>query len=463
MRVAIVFWLSSAAVLACGSSSSTPDGGTDAGNSADTGADATLDSGGGGDASDGGITCPGTQVLCNGACCATGQACVQNACQDVTYNDVTQSSSWVSYDLTGADSNTQGYAGGTFDGRYVYYASRTSVLLRYDTQSNAFTAKGSWETFDASPVDTNAGYYQGAVFDGHYVYFIGSDGPKVLRYDTTKPFKQQTSYDAFDTKTVDSTNHGFAGATFDGKYIYFTPWYVPGSYQSVAFQYDTTASFTATGSWKSYDLSNVDSTAEGYFGCVFDGKSVSFVPLRHGSNQAEGLVIRYDTTGASFTTDGSWSVFDTKNVDPSAAGYAGGAFDGKNVYFVPLMGYASRYDTTGTFDGGGAWKAYSTANVDPDVASMEYGGFDGKYVYFGTSNKTKIARVDTTLAFDQKASWGVFDLSTLTPASGTVAGMIFDGRYMYFPPTGLNKVTARFDTKSGSVMPALPQFHGSFF
>src|SRR5262249_30063620 len=158
-----------------------------------------------------------------------------------------------------------------------------------------------------------------------------------------------------------------------------------------------TATFTATASWESYDLSNLDIGCEGYFGGVFDGKYVNFIPLRHQSNQTNGLVVRFDTTTSSFTTTASWSVYDTKAVSSAAAGYIGGAFDGKNLYLTPYQGGdAARYDTSMSFTATGSWKAFSTATVSAQVATMEFGGFDGRYIYLGPSNGTTIAQVDTT-------------------------------------------------------------------
>ena len=53
--------------------------------------------------------------------------------------------------------------------------------------------------------------------------------------------------------------------------------------------------------------------------------------------QFNGLVARYDTT-APFSSAASFDVFDTTTLNRSAAGFAGGAFDGAHVYFAP---YAS--------------------------------------------------------------------------------------------------------------------------
>ena len=47
-----------------------------------------------------------------------------------------------------------------------------------------------------------------------------------------------------------------------------------------------------------------------------------------------GLVTRYDST-ASFTTAGSYTVFDTTTVSAYSKGFWGAVYDGKYVYFVP--------------------------------------------------------------------------------------------------------------------------------
>jgi hypothetical protein len=200
-----------------------------------------------------------------------------------------------------------------------------------------------------------------------------------MRYDTQGSFTSPSSYLVFDIHSIDNTTHGFIGGTFDGRYIYFSPWYASGSYQSVAFRYDTQAPLTSTSSWSSYDLTNVDTNAEGYFGCVFDGRYVTFVPLRHLTNQSNGLVIQFDTHVASFTTPTAWNVFDTKTaISSTTAGFAGAAFDGTYLYFVPQLASAARYDTTHSLTDTTAWKSYATGAVNSDVNSMEFGGFDGR-------------------------------------------------------------------------------------
>jgi hypothetical protein len=391
---------------------------------------------------------------------APADACT--TCPPPAYQDVADPTHWSSFDLATVSSASTAYNGGTFDGRYVYFAPSSSSVVRYDTHAT-FAGTGSWESFDASTVDVAAHHFQGAVFDGRYIYYVPDSTGHLLRYDTHGAFTSGSSYQAFDIGTLDATVHGFEGATFDGRYLYFSPWYAQGSYQSVAFRYDTSGALSSASSWSSYDLSNVDINAEGYFGAVYDGRYVTFVPLRHSGNQRSGLIVRFDTHGGAFTNAAAWSVYNTQTLDPSVAGFAGAAFDGTHLYFVPLQGMAARYDTAQAFTAPTSWQAFSTGTVAAAVASMELGGFDGRYVYLGASSGTTIARVDTTGAFGDAASWSTFDTAALSPAADRTSGMVYDGRYMYFPPAGLNEVVARFDTKSSAQMPTLPQFHGSFF
>ena len=67
--------------------------------------------------------------------------------------------------------------------------------------------------------------------------------------------------------------------------------------------------------------------------------------------------LRYDTT-SNFESPNSWSTFDAgaNGVGVDATGYQGAVFDGKYVYFVPLIsnsgfhGEVLRYDTTSNFE-----------------------------------------------------------------------------------------------------------------
>jgi hypothetical protein len=100
--------------------------------------------------------------------------------------------------------------------------------------------------------------------------------------------------------------------------------------------------------WSTFDMTTVKARARGFAGAAFDGRYVYFVP-----DASDGLVARYDTQ-ATFTTDGSWSTFDMTTVNMGAKGFRGAAFDGRYVYFVPCLnpsfdGLVARYDTQAAF------------------------------------------------------------------------------------------------------------------
>ena len=104
--------------------------------------------------------------------------------------------------LYGIGVNPVAYEGAVFDGRYVYFvpsgtyqqftAISHSEVLRYDTTSN-FESAESWSTFDAGAngVGNDPVGYAGGIFDGRYIYFVpfkdsnGQYHGEVLRYDTT--------------------------------------------------------------------------------------------------------------------------------------------------------------------------------------------------------------------------------------------------------------------------------------
>ncbi|MEE2872485.1 MAG: hypothetical protein VX893_06175, partial [Candidatus Latescibacterota bacterium] len=75
----------------------------------------------------------------------------------------------------------------------------------------------------------------------------------------------------------------------------------------------------------------------GYFGAVFDGRYVYFVPEQHGEEgmPTHGIVLRYDTHG-EFADRSSYSAYDAGETDGlQTRGFYGAIFDGRYVYFVP--------------------------------------------------------------------------------------------------------------------------------
>jgi len=360
--------------------------------------------------------------------------------QQAVYHDIAVPSFWSEFGFsTMAFPNVQSFAGGTFDGRYLYVApSGNGVAARYDTQAS-FTANTSWSVFDTASVNAQVTSFWGAVFDGRYVYLSpGASSGIAARFDTRGSFTDLSAWSTFDISSVNPNARGFGGAVFDGHFIYFAAHFdLSGPNSSgtgVYARYDTQAPFLAASSWTTSAV--MDATA---LGGVFDGRYVHFVFY--------GGDLRYDTQ-SSFTTPGSWSLF---SPPVNGHGYtAGGAFDGRYVYLAAGYWYSptEQYDTLAAFDASSSW-----TNFDEGVqasADCAGGAFDGRYVYFGGAAP---ARYDTQGKFYADSSWQKFSLNGCHP------GMVFDGRYMYF----IGATVQRFDSRTPPSLPKLPAFSGSFF
>ena len=112
-------------------------------------------------------------------------------------------------------------------------------------QRKATLDVSSFVSFDAGSVGTNTKGYRGGVFDGKYIYFIPSNygssyHGKVLRYDTTLSFTSGSSWNSFDAGSVGANTKGYIGGVFDGKYIYFVPFIDGSSQHGKVLRYDTT-------------------------------------------------------------------------------------------------------------------------------------------------------------------------------------------------------------------------------
>ncbi len=306
-----------------------------------------------------------------------------------------------------------------------------------------------WTVFSLGPnVSFAANELTGATFDGKYVYFAPATYGIVVRYDTTASFTTSGSWTLFDLGPVDNAAKGMAGAVFDGKFVYVVP-----ANNSRTIRYDTTAPFTSVGSWAKYNFSVV--STETTFGGVYDGRYVYVVPKN------ASTVIRHDTQGAGFTNAGSWSAYAVGAlVDAGAPGFATGGFDGKYVYAVPQNGQAPivvRYDSTSTFTQAGSWTSFDVSAVSAQARDFEGAVFDGRYMYFvpykdqSNGYGGKAVRYDTTKPFAQTASWESFDTAQVNANAVGFNGGQFDGRYVYFAPFGSGNgwggTTIRFDTQ----------------
>ena len=169
-----------------------------------------------------------------------------------------------------------------------------------------------------------------------------------------------------------------------------------------------------------------------------------------------GVTTYNDVASSSF-----WKAFDIKpGSNGIAAGYQGGAFDGKYIYLANNangMGYTgviARHDTTMSLS---VWDFFNAATADATLGGMYGATFAGTKVYFtSTTNPgggvgVAVGVYDTAKAFNQNASWQAFSVTTLNPGTGGLCGSAFDGKYLYVTPLWYgqnqpNGTVARYDT-----------------
>ena len=217
-----------------------------------------------------------------------------------------------------------------------------------------------------------------------------------------------------------------------------------------------------------YDAGHTDDlSTRGYFGAVFDGRYVYFCPVRDQQDRTSvhGRVLRYDTQ-ADFKKPAAWQAYDASHTDDlHTAGFYGGAFDGRYIYFNPRDDGRThhsrllRYDTQAGFKDPAAWQAY-------DIALPHSGqglAFDGQYLYFcpgytqaphaDPANPSaslddqpsgQILRYNTHAPLKDPYSYTLFDAQQLSDEATCYDGAVFDGRHIYFAPLTSGQVL-RYD------------------
>ncbi|NKB68653.1 MAG: hypothetical protein GKR89_16440 [Candidatus Latescibacteria bacterium] len=296
---------------------------------------------------------------------------------------------------------------------------------------------------DAAGTDgLNSTGYFGAVFDGRYVYFAAemhgdrSTHAQILRYDTQGPFNDPDSYAAYDAGATDGLDvRGFYGAVFDGRYVYFVPRQLDmDQYHSRILRLDTLGDFSAPSSWNAYDVGEAHSQQS----AAFDGRYIYFSPGFYNDPKSEadysGQVIRADTQGP-FKNPASYTSVDlTRLLDPRAACFDGAAFDGRYIYLVPLYdAYAVRYDSRSDFADPTAWEGFAADQVGmgANVGAV----FDGRHLYYCAYGHDRIVRFDTQNDFTDPTAWQSRSVDHTDGLRTTgFDGGFFDGRFVYFQP-----------------------------
>jgi hypothetical protein len=393
-------------------------------------------------------------------------------------HSLSETACWESYEIPSAVDTAGEYSGATFDGRYVYFVSlEFGTVVQHDT-TGAFDDPTTWSSFNTSSLQGGGdNAYMGLVFDGRYVYVIPSSaGTEIfLRYDSTLPFSQMTSWSSY---TADSnTLTGFQGGTFDGRYVYFAP-YQNSNTDDAGFndesglvvRYDTHGAFTSDASWTSFDMTTLSggANASGYYGALFDGSYVYFVP-NDGS-----VVARYDIS-APLDTPSSWQLFDLSTLSQNISSWLTGVFDGKYVFLVPQYASAEafRFDTAGSFTDAASWELRSPIPNGGQIGSANaisfgVGGYDGAFVYFMAAPSLDTDVGETMWRMDDApgvmfatASSSMFNAVNYT---GGVGAAVFDGKYFYLAPGDFQDTYfARFQARDVAKQPALPDYFGSFY
>ena len=386
---------------------------------------------------------------------------------------MTDPASWNTYDAgaNGVGVDPDGYRGAIYDGtRHVYFVpSRNEVgqphaeVLRYNTSLGSFDNPASWTSYE--PTGT-IGDFAGGAFDGQYVYFAPAGHgsyAQILRYDTQSAFDNPA---AWETCQPAGTDGGYSGAVFAGDHVYFVPYDTTGGANSTVLRFDTQTGggFCDAGSWETYD----PGTAGMYRGGAFDGRYLYLAG--HGGSTAgtiHGEMLQYDTQGA-FDDAASWVAFDTV-ADPdlqAKGGYTGVVQAERFVYFIPDMdntgayhGQVLRFDTAAGqwFDDEFFWRKFEFAVADECDPCMDCNnpvGYDGavydgqQFVYFvphhrgGAQPHGEVLRLDTAGEFNDASSWATYDYGISSECAadpGCVdpdgySGAATDGRYVYFSP-----------------------------
>jgi hypothetical protein len=353
---------------------------------------------------------------------------------------------------------------GPTDGRYIYYAdSGEGFHLRYDNHKR-WTDTTAWEKMNSSSAAgqpfTLTQHYKGGSFDGRYVYFapygVTATAPFV-RYDTTQDFTNSSSWSQMSMsvalKGTIPSDKAYQNSLFDGRYIYYFP------YLARTFvRYDTTSVFTHSSSWSLMGISalhNTDpSASRGTMKACFDGQYIYVAPY------LSDTLWRYNTT-STFSNTASWEHIGLSAIvgatNTSALQIGGMGFDGRYIYFAPTkLATFLRYDITQSFTSSSSFQKFSRADFFGATTSKECTSpiFDGQYMYFTTEDDTNtFVRYDTTKLFTTSSSWDTANLSTALgfttlDATAYFDGVTYDGKYIYYAPNSTNTLVRLLATKT---------------
>jgi len=341
--------------------------------------------------------------------------------------------------------NCKGYSGVGSDGEYLYYSPffDGSVyhgrVLRQKIFA-VFKESTTWEAYDAGTTDglTTKGFWGNPVFDGRFVYFVpnynGAKNGIVLRYDTLQPFKSSAAWEAYDAGAIGGlSTKGFYGAVFDGQYIYFVP-NNNGAYNGIVLRNDTTLPFKSASSWAAYDAGSMaGGNARGYSGAVVDDDFVYFSPYNNASGD-HGNILRLDRR-LPFTSSSAWAVFAATGVHADCKCFGAPGADEQYIYFPNLSkSLILRYDKSKPFSVASSYEYFDLSTIDPFANTHDCCFFCGQYVVFSPSSYDMLA-YDSSLPLSDPGAWSFLDCGRADNLDvwGNL-GVFADPNYFYFAP-----------------------------
>jgi hypothetical protein len=202
-------------------------------------------------------------------------------------------SQWQTFDLATINPTALGFLGAVYDGTALYlvpgandafnselHSGNSGVAVRLRT-AGTFTGTTAWSTMDLTTVNGLLTDFAGGAFDGQFVYFAPRGNGIAPRFDTTGSFTSVPSWSTYDLTrqfAPDAAFPTYEGAAFDGRFVYFIP--VGGGFLSLT-RYDTRSTYGADCAWSTIDLSQFGTGDAGpafYSGALFDGKYLYLVP-----------------------------------------------------------------------------------------------------------------------------------------------------------------------------------------
>ena len=168
-----------------------------------------------------------------------------------TRGDFNNKDSWEAFDAGPLGMDV--LVGMTFDGRYMYPVHYyKNNVIRYDTHAD-FTDRRSWFNYQHGEVNgLGTDGFAGGFFDGKYVYYVPferalKEGDKrskmhanYMRYNTLSRFDDPKSWEAFDAgKTSGMEIMGYNSGSFDGRYFYTIPFRDLKGGNGIILRYDT--------------------------------------------------------------------------------------------------------------------------------------------------------------------------------------------------------------------------------